>query len=53
VQALNPFCLEATMAGPDLVDPFQPGPLLLPNRIVMAPFTRNRASADNVPRSVR
>ena len=34
---------------PDLFDPFQLGPLLLPNRIVMAPLTRNRAGAGNVP----
>lgn len=34
---------------PDLFDPLQLGPLLLPNRIVMAPLTRNRASAGNVP----
>jgi N-ethylmaleimide reductase len=37
------------MATPDLFAPFQLGPLLLPNRIVMAPMTRNRAGAGNVP----
>src|ERR1700753_2888991 len=33
----------------DLFSPFRLGPLELPNRIVMAPMTRNRAGADNVP----
>ncbi|MDO9009107.1 MAG: alkene reductase, partial [Thiobacillus sp.] len=37
------------MPHPDLFEPFQLGPLLLPNRIVMAPLTRNRASTGNVP----
>jgi N-ethylmaleimide reductase len=37
------------MARPDLFTPFQLGPLLLPNRIVMAPMTRNRAGEGNVP----
>jgi N-ethylmaleimide reductase len=37
------------MARPDLFTPFQLGPLLLPNRIVMAPMTRNRAGKGNVP----
>jgi N-ethylmaleimide reductase len=37
------------MATPDLFAPSQLGPLLLPNRIVMAPMTRNRAGAGNVP----
>jgi len=32
-----------------LFDPFRMGPLTLPNRIVMAPMTRNRASADGTP----
>lgn len=33
----------------DLFTPLQLGPLRLPNRIVMAPMTRNRAVAGNVP----
>jgi len=33
----------------DLFSPFQLGPLTLPNRIVMAPMTRNRAGSDNAP----
>ncbi|MEV4443810.1 alkene reductase, partial [Streptomyces sp. NPDC049577] len=34
---------------PGLFDPFRLGPLHLPNRLVMAPLTRNRAGADGVP----
>src|ERR1700691_221724 len=37
------------MTAPDLFAPFQLGPLTLPNRIVMAPMTRNRAGPGNVP----
>jgi N-ethylmaleimide reductase len=33
----------------DLFSPFRLGPLQLPNRVVMAPMTRNRAGAGNVP----
>jgi N-ethylmaleimide reductase len=33
----------------DIFSPFRLGPLSLPNRIVMAPMTRNRAGAGNVP----
>src|SRR5512143_3011449 len=33
----------------DLFTPITIGPLRLPNRIVMAPMTRNRASDDQVP----
>ncbi len=33
----------------DVFSPFQLGPLHLPNRIVMAPMTRNRAGPDEVP----
>jgi len=33
----------------DLFSPLQLGPLRLPNRIVMAPMTRNRAESGNVP----
>ncbi|WP_424892775.1 alkene reductase [Streptomyces sp. XH2] len=32
-----------------LFSPFRLGPLHLPNRLVMAPLTRNRAGADGVP----
>jgi N-ethylmaleimide reductase len=38
-----------TMTKPDLFAPFRLGPLLLPNRFVMAPMTRGRATADGVP----
>jgi N-ethylmaleimide reductase len=34
---------------PDLFSPLEVGPLALPNRIVMAPLTRSRAGAGNVP----
>jgi N-ethylmaleimide reductase len=37
------------MTAPDLSAPFQLGPLALPNRVVMAPMTRNRAGPGNVP----
>jgi N-ethylmaleimide reductase len=37
------------MSDIDLFTPFELGPLALPNRIVMAPMTRNRAGAGNVP----
>jgi N-ethylmaleimide reductase len=33
----------------DVFSPFRLGPLALPNRIVMAPMTRNRAGPGNVP----
>ncbi len=33
----------------DLFSPLQLGPHRLPNRIVMAPMTRNRAEAGNIP----
>jgi N-ethylmaleimide reductase len=33
----------------DILSPFRLGPLLLPNRVVMAPMTRNRAGPGNVP----
>ena len=32
--------------------PFQLGPYELPNRIVMAPLTRSRAGAGNVPQAI-
>lgn len=34
---------------PDLFSPLQLGPATLPNRLVMAPLTRNRARRDGVP----
>jgi N-ethylmaleimide reductase len=37
------------MSSADIFSPFTLGPLALPNRIVMAPMTRNRAGAGNVP----
>jgi len=33
----------------DLLSPFQLGPYTLPNRVVMAPLTRNRAGLENIP----
>jgi N-ethylmaleimide reductase len=40
---------ETQMARPDLFAPFALGRLVLPNRVVMAPMTRNRAGPGNVP----
>lgn len=40
------------MTGIDLLSPFQLGPLHLPNRVVMAPMTRNRAGPGNVPHAL-
>jgi N-ethylmaleimide reductase len=37
---------------PDLFTPLTAGKLQLPNRIVMAPLTRNRAGAGNVPQAL-
>jgi N-ethylmaleimide reductase len=37
---------------PDLFTPLQLGPITLPNRVIMAPMTRCRAGAGNVPREV-
>ena len=37
------------MSSLDIFSPFELGPLLLPNRVVMAPMTRNRAGRGNVP----
>ncbi|MEV6277234.1 alkene reductase [Nocardia sp. NPDC051832] len=39
-----------TAAGAQLFEPARLGTLDLPNRLVMAPMTRNRAAADGVPR---
>ena len=36
----------------DLFSPFKLGPLELPNRVVMAPMTRNRAGPGNVPHAL-
>jgi N-ethylmaleimide reductase len=36
----------------DLFTPIKIGPLMLPNRIVMAPLTRNRAGPGDVPREM-
>ncbi|MGL4379443.1 MAG: alkene reductase, partial [Microcoleaceae cyanobacterium] len=33
----------------NLLSPLQLGPYELPNRLVMAPLTRNRASVGNIP----
>lgn len=37
------------MSATTLFDPFRLGDLTLPNRIVMAPLTRNRAAAGFLP----
>src|SRR5579859_1880566 len=37
------------MSSADIFSPFTLGPIALPNRIVMAPMTRNRAGAGNAP----
>lgn len=41
--------MEHSMAAPDLLSPIRIGKLSLPNRVFMAPLTRNRAGAGNVP----
>src|SRR4051812_44056021 len=38
-----------THLAPSLFAPARVGPLHLPNRLVMVPMTRNRATADGVP----
>ncbi|MFF4299184.1 alkene reductase [Streptomyces vinaceus] len=40
---------QTPTAGSRLFSPARLGPLTLPNRLVMAPLTRNRAGADGVP----
>ena len=40
------------MQSSALLQPFQLGDLLLPNRIVMAPLTRSRAGAERIPNGV-
>src|SRR6516164_8941449 len=37
------------MSSFDIFSPFNLGPLQLPNRVVMAPMTRNRAGRGNAP----
>jgi N-ethylmaleimide reductase len=37
------------MSAIDIFSPFRLGPLTLPNRVVMAPMTRNRAGPGNAP----
>jgi N-ethylmaleimide reductase len=41
--------MQKRMPTPDILSPFRLGPLALPNRVVMAPMTRNRAGPGNVP----
>ncbi|MGR6918645.1 oxidoreductase [[Actinomadura] parvosata] len=41
--------MSSTALTSRLFEPARLGPLHLPNRLVMAPLTRNRASADGVP----
>ena len=40
---------QPSQPAPNLHTPVQVGPYTLPNRIVMAPMTRSRAEAGNVP----
>ncbi len=40
---------ERNPTGVDLFSPVKVGPWALPNRVVMAPLTRSRAAAGNVP----
>lgn len=42
----------ATSRSNDLFSPLTLGPLTLPNRVVMAPMTRNRAADGDVPNSL-
>src|SRR5271155_2925129 len=39
-------------SAPDLFSPYRLGPLALPNRVVMAPMTRNRAGPGNAPQKL-
>jgi N-ethylmaleimide reductase len=41
--------VQGAMTGIDILSPFKLGPWLLPNRVVMAPMTRNRAGPGSVP----
>ena len=48
---MNPDAEAAT--HPDLFSPISLGELILPNRIIMAPLTRNRAAVPgNIPRAM-
>src|SRR5215831_15660916 len=40
---------HVAMTNIDILSPFELGPLALPNRVVMAPMTRNRAGPGNAP----
>lgn len=40
------------MTSPSLFDPVQMGALTLPNRVLMAPLTRNRAQGDGTPKAM-
>ena len=42
----------ARITGPALFTPLRLGPYLVPNRMVMAPLTRNRAGPGNVPQAM-
>jgi 2,4-dienoyl-CoA reductase-like NADH-dependent reductase (Old Yellow Enzyme family) len=42
----------ARIMGPDLFTPLSLRPYVMPNRIVMAPLTRNRAGPGNVPQAM-
>ena len=43
---------EQTTQNVDVFSPYERGPLQLPNRLVMAPMTRNRAGPGEVPGSI-
>jgi N-ethylmaleimide reductase len=45
-------CYRKSMPPIDVFSSFRLGPLTLPNRVVMAPMTRNRAGPGNVPTSL-
>jgi N-ethylmaleimide reductase len=45
-------CADVAETMSNLFEPFTAGKLLLANRIVMAPLTRNRAGAGGVPRDI-
>jgi 2,4-dienoyl-CoA reductase-like NADH-dependent reductase (Old Yellow Enzyme family) len=44
--------MEPSHSDAPLLQPFQLGDLLLPNRVVMAPLTRGRAGRDRIPNAV-
>jgi N-ethylmaleimide reductase len=44
--------MTTTTTAPSLFDPARLGRLHLPNRLVMAPMTRNRAHSDGVPSAI-